>query len=201
MIITKNYIDVNPYSRCGDKLDDIKAVVIHWPANPKQPASGVRQWFQDAPKRQSYGSTQYVVGLSGEVLQLMDENEVSYNAGSSKPDPASGKIYTDLARKMFGTKYTNPKSYRNVNYLTIGIETCHIDWTGKFTEVTLTALAELVADIFKRNSTKLTDPMTQIVTHNLIVGWKDCPKWFVDCPEELDNFRKRVVALLSPPVP
>jgi N-acetylmuramoyl-L-alanine amidase len=117
----------------------------------------------------------------------MPEKELAFHAGSSQIEPASGQVYTDFAREQLGKVYTSPKS--SPNYCTIGVEMCHPDWGGEPTPATRQALIELFADICIRNN---LDPMSQITTHHAIVGWKDCPRFFTNHPDEFIAFKTAV---------
>jgi N-acetylmuramoyl-L-alanine amidase len=200
MTIIKDFLTINPYSRSGQKMEEVRAVVLHWVANPGTSAKMNRDYFESlAPGimqsgKLRYASTQYIVGLKGEILQMMPEMEVAYHVGAGGiVDPASGKVYTDLARKVFAGKYTNDLAHYSPSYACIGIETCHTDWMGSYTDETLQSTKELVADILKRHNLTAND----ILTHQLIVGYKNCPKWFVDHPEKLDQFKADVAKMIS----
>ena len=41
------------------------------------------------------------------------------------------------------------------------------------------------------------DPMDDIWTHQMVVGWKDCPRWYVHHPGEFDQFRREVADILA----
>lgn len=201
MRITEKFLTVNPYSRSGYSRQDTLAVVVHWVANPGQSAIAVRDYFESLKKGtlvdgvHRYASTQYIIDLTGEIIRTMPENEIAYHCGSSgKFDPASGKEYTDLSRKLFGVKYTNhPYS---PSYATIGIEFCHPDWTGKYLSQTLDASKELIVDIFSRYPS-LKNPMEQIIMHKEVVGWKECPKWFCDNPKDFEAYKKDIARMLT----
>lgn len=99
------------------------------------------------------------------------EFEVAYHVGSAETDPVSGKIYTDWARDLFGKNALFPEA-NSPNNCTIGIEICHIDWDGNFTPATLDTAAEVGACYCRAYN---LDPIMRTGTHNLTVGWKDCP--------------------------
>jgi N-acetylmuramoyl-L-alanine amidase len=200
MNIQEKFLTVNKYSRSGYNRPDTKAVVVHWVENPGVGAEGIRDYFESlkrgiimdgAPR---YASTQYIVGLQGEIIQTMPDKEVAYHCGSAgKMDPVSKRFYTDKARGLFGAVYTTAPY--SPNYATIGIELCHPDWTGKFLSQTLDSAAELVASIFKKYPT-LDNPYTQIIRHYDVVGHKQCPRWFFQYPDEFFSFQNKVFALL-----
>lgn len=175
MNIEERFLTPNQWSRPGAPIDRIRAVVIHWVENKLQPAEGVWRYFDDRKRGETaYGSTHYIVGLKGEIIQGIPEREVSYNCGH--------ETYTAYKNMKFGSG--------NPNYYTIAMELCHIDWDGTFAEETLRSAAELTADILHRHGLSPLD----ITTHHNIVGYKDCPRLFVRQPEEFQRFIEMVRA-------
>ena len=194
MNIIKDYLPINMYSRPGSKRPETKVVTWHWVQNPMTSAKFNRDWFASAPQRKKYGSTHYLIDLNGDIINDIPDEEVSHDCGSAgKIDPVSGKLYTDLARKIFGKYTLDPWT---PSYTTISIELCHLDWNGKFTDATLQSLIELTVSLFNKYDS-LIDPMTQILRHHDVVGWKDCPKWFVDHPEDFEEKKRQVLARLA----
>ena len=174
----------NPFSRGGEKLCCVKAIVIHWLANPMQRALGCRKFFADrADGKSGYGSAHYIVDLDGSVIRCIPEEEIAYHVGSSQKDPASGKIYTDVCRCRLTSG--------NPNTCTIGIEHCHTDWQGKMTEATIAASAQLCADLCLKYK---LDPMCDLLLHKEVVGWKNCHQWYVDNPADWVEFKSMVAA-------
>lgn len=187
--MTEQLLTKNPYSRPTTKRANTKALVIHWTANPMQGAQGVRDYFEGRKDgNDGYGSAHYVIGLNGAVIRMIPEDETAYHVGSSKIDPASGKIYTDLARQKFGV-YATDFEHKSPNQCTIGIELCVTDMAGNMNKETIQSALELSAQICKDYS---LDPMTDILLHKEIVGWKDCHKFYVNNPKEWDKFKRTV---------
>lgn len=181
MEIKKALLTPNPYSRPGILLRGVKAVILHWVANPMTSAQANRNFFENRKDgKTGHGSAHYIVGLDGEILQCLPETEVGYHVGSSQNDPKSGRIYTDWTREKIGLG--------NPNFWTIGVEMCHLDWEGNFSEKTLQSSIELVADIIKRH--KLT--IDNVGTHYGVVGWKDCPRLWFNKPEYFESFKMEV---------
>ena len=180
--MTKDFLTVNPYSRPGTKLTKVKAIVIHWTANPKLDEKGNKNYFESLKlgTTKTYGSSHYIIGQSGNVIQCIPENEVAYHCGSSCNDPVSQKPYTDFARKKVGVDMKP-----SPNFYTIGIELCPLDIIGKFDDKTISSAVDLCAEICKRYGLTESD----IITHNMIVGWKDCPRWWVTHPYLIEEFR------------
>lgn len=68
----------------------------------------------------------------------------------------------------------------NSNSYSIGIEVCHPDWIGKFSNVTYGSLVELLADLCKRYN---LEPTTSIIRHYDVTK-KLCPKYYVEHAQE-----------------
>lgn len=68
-----------------------------------------------------YASSQYIVGLDGEVIQCIPDDEVAYHAGNY-----------------------------SMNRKSVGIEVCHPDWNGKFNDKTYKSLIELCVILCKK---------------------------------------------------
>ncbi len=70
---------------------------------------------------------------------------------------------------------------------TLSIECCHTDETGKFTEATYTSLVRLTGWLCYRFNLTSED----VIRHYDVTG-KICPKYYVDHPEEWEQFKEDV---------
>jgi N-acetylmuramoyl-L-alanine amidase len=184
MNISEHLLPINLFSRPGLKRRGTHFLVIHWTAKAKQPAVDVQSYY--ATLKNIYGSAHYGIDFDGTIYRWIPEDELAYGVGSSQADPASGKIYTDLARSVFGN-YASINS--SPNWLCINVEWMTLDDNGDFTPEQYRAAVELYADMCRRYQ---LDPITEIGTHQQIVGWKPCHRWFVDHPDDLDYFKQTV---------
>lgn len=117
--IQHKFLTVNPYSRSGSKLANIKGIVIHYTGNPGSTAINNRDYFEKLKTtKTTKASSHFVVGLKGEVIQCIPLNEISYASNNRNKD-------------------------------TISIETCHPDDSGKFNEKTYQALQTLVRSLME----------------------------------------------------
>lgn len=189
-------IQVNSFSRPGRIRPETKAIILHWVANPGTSARANRDYFASLAKQTTapfrYASAQFIVGLEGEVLRVIPEDEVAWHCGSSQLDPVSGQIYTDWAREVIGPRWAS--RWSTPNYATVGIELCHPDASGKFSAETEAAAAELAARLCIQYK---LDPLVALGRHFDVVGWKDCPKWWVQNPDLWEALRHRVAALVT----
>ena len=187
MRIVDFFLTTNPFTRSGRKLAVCKGIIIHYVGKENQKAIDVWKFFEKTcPVDKHYSSAHYIIDLDGFIYHAVPDDEVAYHCGSEKPDPVSGRIYTDWARQKFGY-YANDPVKTSPNYCTLGIELC-IDARGNFTEETLLAAVELVAKLLGDNKLTVDD----IGTHNLVVGWKDCPLPWVKNPSLFEEFKERV---------
>ena len=186
MQIIHDFLTINEYSRTGKRLREVLGVVIHWTAAPQQNAAEVRAFFESKKTGMSgYGSAHYIVDQNGIIVAAIPENEVAFHCGTGEKDPKSGRVYTDEARERFGCYASENNSPNNC---TIGVELCPKDSAGNFTNATITAAAELCADICRRYELSAQ----AITTHHDVVGWKDCPKLWTEKPQLLTAFQLTV---------
>lgn len=136
MKITDALLTPNKYSRPQIPLKSVKKVVLHYVGNPKSSAMANRNYFENQKNGGRYVSSHYIVGLSGEILRCVPENEVAYCSNSANsysisiecchPD-ATGKFTdatTDSAAELCA--YLLKKYGLSVNDLIR-----HYDVTGK----------------------------------------------------------------------
>ena len=188
MTIKQSLLTPNKWSRPQHHIKEVLGIVMHWTANPKATAEQNKKYFESRKNgNDGYGSAHYIIGQDGTIIQCIPTDEIAYHCGSNQKDPASGKIYTDYARKKF-KQYAENWQTNSPNYCTIGIELCPIDFDGYFTEATIISAASLCSDLCKRFNLNAED----ITTHHAIVGWKDCPRSWVNHPELLEAFRVSV---------
>lgn len=168
--IVEDLLTPNEFSRPQRQLHQIRGIIIHWVANPMTTPLQNREFFEQRRHGQNgYGSAHFIIGIDGQILQIIPTDEMAYHVGSRE--------YTEYARVKFGDYPNN---------CTIGIELCHPDWTGQFSRDTLYSAARLSAKLCADFD---LDPAEDITTHKRIVGWKDCPKWFVQNPEKYCAFK------------
>lgn len=171
MKVTQKLLTKNQWSRPDRKLHAVRAIVLHWIADPHGTPISVFNWFEQRKKgKHGYGSCHYCVGVDGATMQYIPDEEMAYQVGS--------KTYTERGLEI--SKYPNDS--------TLGIEMCHMDWEGSFSDETWDSTVKLTALLLSTYNLNVND----IVTHMDVVGWKDCPRWFQKFPEELVRFKKEV---------
>lgn len=113
--VEENLLPVNEYSRCGDKLTRVNAIVLHYVGNPNTTAWQNRSYFENlATSGETSASSNLIVGMEGEALLCVPLDEVAYCSNKRNSD-------------------------------TISIEFCHPDAEGKPTDATYDTLVKLTA--------------------------------------------------------
>lgn len=80
----------NEYSRPGTKTGKIKGIVIHYTANPGATARGNRDYFESLKDTHiTKASSNFVVGLEGEIIQCVPTWEVAYASNDRNEDTVS----------------------------------------------------------------------------------------------------------------
>lgn len=159
MDIEDRLLTISPYCRSGEKQGIIVNIVVHWVGNAGSSAIGNRNYFNSlATSHKTYASSHYIIGLNGEIIRCIPEDEVAFHAGSY-----------------------------SMNRKSIGIETCHPDWEGKFNKITYNSLVELCVDICRRYNLGID----AIIRHYDVTG-KECPRYYVRNESEWIKFKNDV---------
>jgi len=174
--IRKKILPINQFSRPGRKLVSIKGIVVHWTGNPGGTAKEHAKYFASLADQNPhdeqydrYAGAHYFVDISGEIVQLVPTDEMAYHVGSRE--------YPENILNKFNTTYPN-------NCL-IGIEMCHPDETGEFTDSTYQSTLHLITWLLDEFDLTLSD----VVRHYDVTG-KVCPKWFVENEDAYKQFRE-----------
>lgn len=78
--IQEAFLTPNPYSRPQIKIKEIKYIVIHWVGNAGTSAMANRNYFESLKTKKIYASSHYIIGLQGEIIECIPEDEVAYHA-------------------------------------------------------------------------------------------------------------------------
>lgn len=83
-------LDVNPYSRPGTETEEITGIVIHYTANPGSTAQNNRDYFNGLKdSHETEASSNFIVGLEGEIIQCVPTWEMAYASNSRNIDTVS----------------------------------------------------------------------------------------------------------------
>lgn len=159
MKVEDKLLTINPYSRSGEKQKNIQYIVIHYVGNANTSATANRNYFNNLAKTHSTSaSSHYIIGLNGEIIRCIPDDEVAFHSGSY-----------------------------SMNRKSIGIEDCHPDWNGKFTDDTYNALIELCADLCKKYGISINN----VIRHYDVTG-KSCPKYYVEHQDEWNKLKQDI---------
>jgi putative N-acetylmuramoyl-L-alanine amidase len=74
MNIVNSWLPISKYCRPGKKINPVK-IAVHYVGNAGSSAKGNRNYFASG---KVYASSHYIIGLEGEILRLIPEDEISY---------------------------------------------------------------------------------------------------------------------------
>lgn len=78
MTITDNYLTINEYSRPGIKRTETTKIAVHYVGNPNTSALANRNYFENCKDSHKYVSSNYIVGLRGEIICCIPDEEIAY---------------------------------------------------------------------------------------------------------------------------
>ena len=88
--INVQLLTVNPYSRPGTETGKITGIVVHYTANPGSTAMDNRNYFESLKDtHETKVSSNFVIGLEGEIVQCVPTWEVAYASNSRNNDTVS----------------------------------------------------------------------------------------------------------------
>ena len=130
-------LDINEYSRPGTKIDKVNGVVVHYTGNPGTTAQQNRDYFNSlAETKETHASSQFVIGLEGEIIQCVPCNEIAYASNDRNSDTVSIECCIDNESGKF-----TEETYDSLVWLTtwlmgrynLSVEDVirHYDVTGK----------------------------------------------------------------------
>lgn len=83
-------LTVNPYSRPGTSTQKITGIVVHYTANPGATAMENRNYFENLKDtHETKASSNFVVGIEGEIVQCVPTWEVAYASNRRNIDTVS----------------------------------------------------------------------------------------------------------------
>ncbi len=89
MEIQKMFLTPNKYSRPQIELEEITGVVVHYVGNAGTSALANRNYFEGNKDRKVYSSSHYIIGLEGEIIQCVPEDEIAYCSNNRNIDTIS----------------------------------------------------------------------------------------------------------------
>ena len=94
----------------------MKNIVVHWVGNANTTAINNRNYFESLKTKKIYASSHYIIGLDGEIIQCVPENEVAYHASQAN----SYSIGIECCHPDWNGKF-NDKTYQSLIELCVDI--------------------------------------------------------------------------------
>ena len=156
--IDEQLLTINDYSRPGEKVDSVDYVVVHYLANPKTTAQQNHDYFES----------------------LKDLKDVSMSAN----------FIVGLEGEIIECVPPGEIAYasNSMNHLSVSIENCHLDTTGRFTENTYQSLVHLTAWLVDKYGLD----RDHIIRHYDVTG-KECPLYYVEHEDKWEEFKDDVM--------
>ena len=83
--VIEKLLTVNKYSRPGTKRQKTTKIAVHYVANPGTTATANRNYFENCRKTGTYVSSHYVIGLKGEIIRCVPDDEIAYCTNDANP--------------------------------------------------------------------------------------------------------------------
>lgn len=168
MKITEMFLTPNKYSRPGVKLDKVTKIAVHYVGNPNTTARNNRDYFDSLKSQIPDKDGKYCIKLDGTYLMWNNSRVAIRYVSSHYVIGMDGEIIQciPLTEWSYCTNQANGYS--------ISIECCHPDASGKFTDATEKACAELCAYLVNRFGLSVDD-----VIRHYDVTKKQCPLYYV----------------------
>lgn len=84
------FLPINEYSRPGTLIGKVNAIVIHYIGNPDTTAWQNRNYFANLEiTEETYASSNFIIGLDGEIMQCVPVDEVAYASNNRNEDTIS----------------------------------------------------------------------------------------------------------------
>ena len=91
--ITVDLIPINQWSRPGTAMEAMNGIVVHYVGNPGTTAQQNRSYFAGlARSHEAYASSNFLIGLEGEVLLCVPIGEVAYCSNDRNGDTLSIEV-------------------------------------------------------------------------------------------------------------
>jgi len=88
--IEQEFLPINEYSRPGSFTGEITGIVIHYIGNPNTTAMQNRNYFANlSVTGDRYASSNFIIGLEGEVIQCVPVDEIAYASNDRNIDTIS----------------------------------------------------------------------------------------------------------------
>jgi len=161
--IKEMLITPNKWSRPQTKIGTIKNIVVHWIGNAGTTAENNAKYFNSLKDGRGTYASSH------------------YIIGND------GVVIRCVPENEVAYHASKANSY------SIGIEVCHPDNTGKYTDLAYKSLIELLVDLCNRYK---LEPTRAIIRHYDVSG-KDCPRYYVKNTEGWKKLKQDVAEVMS----
>jgi len=161
--IKEMLITPNKWSRPQTKIGTIKNIVVHWVGNAGSTAENNARYFDGLKDGRGVYASAHYI-IGNDGVVIRCVPENEVAYHASK-----------------------------ANGYSIGIEVCHPDSTGKYTELAYKALIELLVDLCCRYK---LNPTQAIIRHYDVTG-KICPKYYVENESAWKKLKQDVVDAMN----
>lgn len=158
MIIKDMIITPNKWSRPQTKIGTIKRIVVHYVGNAGSTAENNAKYFEGLKNGRGTYASAHYI-IGNDGVVIRCVPENEVAYHASK-----------------------------ANEYSLGIEVCHPDSTGKYTDLAYKSLIELLADLCSRYK---LEPTQAIIRHYDVTG-KNCPKYYVENVEAWRQLKQDV---------
>ena len=165
MKIKEMLITPNKWSRPQTKIGTIKNIVVHWVGNAGSTAENNAKYFDGLKVGKKNSAGNYIYASSHYII------------GND------GVLVRCVPEDEVAYHASDANSY------SIGVEVCHPDWNGQFTEKAYKRLVELLVQLCKKYQ---LEPTQAIIRHYDVTG-KICPKYYVENEEAFKKLKEEVV--------
>ena len=148
----------NRWSRPQTKIGTIKNIVVHWVGNAGSTAENNAKYFDSLKDGRGTYASAHYI-IGNDGVVIRCVPENEVAYHASK-----------------------------ANNYSIGIEVCHSDNTGRYTDLAYKSLIELLVDLCSRYK---LDPTQTIIRHYDVTG-KICPKYYVENTKEWKQLKQDV---------
>lgn len=88
---TEDFLTISEYSRPGEPLTEVNNIFVHYTANVNTSAANNRNYFENLKDNHDVpgASAHFIIGIEGEILQIVPMDEIAYAVQSRNEDSIS----------------------------------------------------------------------------------------------------------------
>lgn len=172
----EDIVQINPYSRPGEHLDSVDAVVMHWTGNPGASDENHANFFDGADGGGGRYASAHLFGDRDSTTLIIPLSEMAYHANDVQKHKPDGSPYRGVTLLL-----------PNANRKSIGYEMC-VERDGTIHPDTVKKAVKDVAELCRMFK---LDPSVQIVRHFDVTA-KNCPAPWVKDPLQFVAFKSAV---------